>query len=430
MLYAVKPSVEPYRPPQTHREPTGEGGHDAHDMRAVLRNALRTLSATPLPVSQLRTYADYLETMALAGPTRWFAAPSFLAASWREYFELADRVEFQLTAAAPDPDAEQAKRILVSAMTLLTSRVLAFASQEGRSNPKAISVPLVATAARASSRTRRWCSAEEPGKPQRLGVLSYSVIDVAAQAVERLSHDDSCTTELVQETADALDEVLATLKQLAVNHPPNACFDEGIGGHMSGQPSRAVRALQGLAWSHDVLGQAGVVPTDGQLDDMLRLVEGMWPLAHTRDNEARGLVGATAHLTSAWATLIDTGASKTTLPATRALWLARQASARAADDPGLAQGLLDVAQAVAAFAGISIQRGLGNGVGTAIHTADLVRTIVQRCGPRLPTACLMGPLENLTRVASDANERGLADCSRLLDQVTGIAAAANIDRTS
>jgi hypothetical protein len=42
----------------------------------------------------------------------------------------------------------------------------------------------------------------------------------------------------------------------------------------------------------------------------------------------------------------------------------------------------------------------------------------------------MGPLENLTRVASDANERGLADCSRLLDQVTGIAAAANIDRTS
>jgi len=286
----------------------------------------------------------------------------------------------------------------------------------------------VATAARASSRTRRWCSDDEPTKPQMLGVLSYSVIDVAAQAVERLTHDDTCTTELVQETADALDEVLATLKQLASRHLPTACFDEGIGGHLSGQPSRAVRALQGLAWSHDVLGQAGVVPTDGQLEDMLGLVEGMWHVAHTRDNEARGLVGAAAHLTSAWATVVETGATKSTHPATRTLWLARQASARASEDPGLAQGLLDVAQAVAAVAGISIQRGIGNGVGMAIHTADLVRTIVQRCGPSLPAASLMGPLENLTRVASDANERGLADCSKLLDQVTAIAAAVNGER--
>lgn len=430
MLYAVKPSIEPTRPPQFHRAPSDDGGHDAEDMRAVLRNALRTFTAKRMPVEQLRTYADYLESMAFAGPARWFGTPSFLAESWREYFDLADRVELQLAAAAEDPEAEKAKRILVSAMTLLTSRVLAFAAQEARTNPKAITVPLIATATRASSRTRRWCDDEEPGKPQMLGVLSYSVVDVAAQSVMRLTKDDSCTAELVRETSAALDEVLETLRQLATRHEPDAYFDEGVGGHFSGQPSRAIRAALGLAWSHDVLGQAGVSASPGQLEELLGLVEGMWQAAHGRPNELRGLVSAGAHLTSAWATLVESGATKSTHPATRVIWLARQGIAGVAADAMLAQSLLDVAQSVALAAGISVQRGVGNGVGMALHSADLVRSVVERCGEGLAAASVMAPLENLTRVAADASDRGLSDCSRLLDQVTAIAAAAKVGRSS
>lgn len=418
MLYAVKPILAAPRPPQLVREPTAEGGHDAEDMRLVLRDALRTFASTPLPVSQLRTYAEYLETMAYAGPTRWFDAPSRLAWAWRDYFELADRIERHVGRRVDggDENAAEVTRVLVSAMTLLTSRVLAFATQEARSNPKSVTVPLVATATRASSRTRRWCPDDEPGKPQMLGVLSYSVIDVATQAVERLTHDDTCTAELVQETSGALDEVLATLRQLAERHSAEACF-EATGDGVPTQPSRAVRALQGLAWSHDVLGQAGVAPSRGQVEEMLSLIESLWRRAHDRPHEARGLVGSVAHVTSAWATLVEAGSVTNLVPATRSLWLARQASARVSDDLDLARALLEVAQSAAAVAGLSIQRGIGSGMSLASHTAELVRTVVQRTGTKLPHETYFQPVANLTMLAADARDRGLPDSAELFDLI-------------
>ncbi|MBM4375336.1 MAG: hypothetical protein FJ095_09650 [Deltaproteobacteria bacterium] len=419
MLYAVKPPAASPRPSQLVREPSPEGGHDAEDMRLVLRNALRTFTSTPLQAPQLRSYAEYLESMAYAGPTRWFDAPSRLAWAWRDYFELADRVERQLTLRPEEHDADQVRRVLVSAMTLLTSRVLAFATQEARANPKAVTVPLVATASRASSRTRRWCSDDEPGKAQMLGVLSYSVIDVASQAVERLTHDDSCTAELVQETSRALDEVLATLRQLAGHHAPDACFDDADEG-ANAQPSRAVRALRGLAWSHDVLGQAGVAPRQGQVEDMLGLLETMWQSAQGRPHELPTLIGSAAHLTSTWATLVDSGTVKTVTPATRSLWLARQASVRAGDDLGLAKTLLEVAQAAAAVAGLAIQRGVGNGIGLAAHTADLVETVVRRTSGRLSGETFFEPVANLTMVAADARDRGLPQSAELFDRIAGL----------
>ena len=423
MLYAIKPSQPVPRASTLIREATDEGGHDSDDMRQVLRTALRTFKGTPLPISQLRVYADYLETMAFAGPTRWFAAPSMLAWSWREYFELADRIEEQLDTDGADPEAEQTKRILVSAMTLLTSRVLAFGAQEARQDPRVISVPLLATAARASSRTRRWCSDEEPGKPQMMGVLSYSVIDIASQAVERLTRDDTCTGDLVRETTGALDEVLATLKQLAQRHTTEGYFDEGIGGHQSGQPSRAVRALQGLAWSHDVLGQAGLLPKQKQLDELLALLETLWHDAHGRANERRGLVRTTAHLSSAWTTILESGASTSTHAATRCLWIARQASASVGGDLVLAHALLDVTQSVAALAGVSIQKGNPRGVGIAMRTADLVRTIVRRCGDTLSQEVVAASVENLSRVASEARDRKFPNAAQLSEQLRTLLAS-------
>lgn len=423
MLYAVKPAAVPVRPPSLQREPTPEGGHDSDDMRHVLRTALRTFSSTPLPMSQLRAYADYLETMAFAGPARWFAAPSKLAWSWREYFELADRVEAQLHFQASDPEAEPARRVLVSAMTLLTSRVLAFASQEARQDPRALSVPLLATAARASSRTRRWCGASEPGKPQMMGVLSYSVIDVAAQAVERLTRDDTCTGELVRETTGALDEVLATLKQLAVQHSPSAYFDEGLGGHQVGQPSRAVRALQGLAWSHDVLGQAGLLPQQEQLEPLLGLLESLWQETQSRANERRGLVLTAAHLTSAWATMIEAGTTTSLHAANRCLWLARQASATVGGDLPLAQALLDVAQSVAGLAGGAVQKGNPKGVTVAVRTAELVHNVVRRCDASLPNEAWANAAENLSRVATEAHERNHPDAAKLTERLRLLATA-------
>lgn len=413
MLYAVKPSPSPLRPSTALREPTPTGGHDSDDMRQVLLTALHTFARKPLPMSQLRTYANYLETMAFAGPTRWFGGPSNLAWAWREYFDLADRVEQQLSAAAPEPESEATNRVLVSAMTLLTSRVLAFASQEARRDPSLLSVPLIATATRASSRTRRWCRDDEPGKSQMMGVLSYSVIDVAALAVERLTHDETCTGDLVRETTGALDEVLATLKQLASQYPTEAYFDEGLGAHQTGQPSRSVRALQGLAWSHDVLGQAGVLPPQKQLQEALSLLEQLWHPAHERPNERRGLVRTAAHLTSAWSTVLEADATTRTDMGTRCLWLARQASAAAAEDLVLAHAVLDVTQSVAAIGGISLKKGGKKGARLALHAADVARNVMGRGNVELNPEALAGTIENLSQVATEAIDRKLPEAAEL-----------------
>lgn len=423
MLYAVKPGDSQARPAVPLRSPTDEGGHDADDMRTVLRQALRSFDAGRPTVTRLRTFADFLEIMAMAGPSRWFAQPSFLADAWREYFELADLVEGALASAGPDPEAEKARCVLVGAMTLLTSRVLAFSSQEARRDPRVVGAPLLATATRASERTRRWCSDAEPGKPQMLGVLSYAVVDVATQAVDRLTRDDSCTGEFVREATGALDEVLATLKQLAANHPADSAFDEGIGGHLAGHPSRSVRALQGLAWSHDVLGQAGVVPDAADLESALGLLESMWQSARGRRNESRGLMRTAAHLTSAWSCVLESGGTTSTVAASRALWLARQASADVGSDLPLAEALLELAQAAAAVAGISIQRGVGGGTSLAMRSSELVRDVVRRCGTSLPAHAVDGAIDNLSLVAAESSERGLPGSDRLAEQIRALVVA-------
>jgi hypothetical protein len=399
-------------------------GHDAEDMRKVLRLALRMLDGGGVPMAQLRVYADYLEAMAFANATRWFRPPSRLSWAWREYFELADRLEERFRAAAGERVPDDARRILVSAMTVLTSRVLSFVAHDSKHASEATSLPLLLTATKASNRVRRWCSTDEPGIAQMLGVLSYSVVSVASRAVGEIARSGDPLAPMVDATSDALDEVLDTLKQLATEHSPQACFDHGLGAHLGGEPSRAVRALQGVAWSHDVLGQVGFVPDEAQLKSLLDLLESLWHEAHGRPNETRGLVATAAHLTSAWSSLLEAGGSDSLQPAVRSLWIARQASCSVEHDLAIAHGLLEVAQAVVAVSGVALRRELDRSLGLAVRAAELCANVVGRCHGAISPPILMGVLDNLMRIASESCERHSPEFPRLLEQLTLITSAA------
>ncbi|MSP25660.1 MAG: hypothetical protein EXR75_10940 [Myxococcales bacterium] len=410
--------------------PANDAGGDTEVMQNTLRAAIRVVETGAATPEQLCCYADYVETMAFASAARWFG-PGALAHGSREYFALADALERQFASGAPSREIESGRRTILSSMTLLASRVIRFMGDDANNEEIVIELPLIRMIRGTAERFRGWCAPGQPHRAEMLSVLVYALVNVASRATEHLTGDTAQPSapriedrEILAETILTLDEALETARELVHAHDNSEWFDQGAASERDRRASRVVRALQGVAWCHDMLSQVGVAQDEARLVRLIDVVEKLWTKALCEPQEVQGLLATAAHLTSAWSQLVENGVTKSTQPASRSLWLARQATVPHGADPTTAHRLIDVAQAAVLVAGVALRCRVARSVNLATRAAELVATTAQRCPGRLPQHSIMSVLGNLTRFAAEAVERREGNCPELLDQLTNITDAA------
>lgn len=410
--------------------PANDAGREAADMQKTLTAALRMMEAGAATPEQLCVYADYLETMAFASASRWFGAAGLAQVS-RDYFALADALQQRFAADPTRRESEIGRRTTLSAMTLLVGRVIRFMGDDASDDDAPVELWLVRTIRETSERFRRWCPRDQAHRAEMLSVLVYALVNAASRATEQLTGDEATPTApapsakpLLEETLLTLDEALETVRELVHVHHTSEWFDKGVPSARNRKASRVVRALEGVAWSHDMMSQVGVAQDETRLVRLIDVVEKLWTQALAEPHEVQGLLATAAHLTSAWSQLVEDGRTKSTQPASRSLWLARQATGQHGSDAVTAHRLIDVAQASVLVAGVALRSRIARSVHLATRAAELVAATAEKCPGRVPQQSLMSVLGNLTRFAAEAVERREAQCPELLDQLTSITNAA------
>ncbi len=398
--------------------------HCAADMRETLQNMRRGIERDGDRSDLLLTYAEYFEAMSFYNPRCWFVPPTGLAWASAELFDTFDQLmECLQKNRQQDRLADSGARLLTCSMTTIISHVVSFLSLPEADDIRA---SVVRTATGASERFRRWCLPDEPNRPQMFGVLAYAVVGAASRATERLLSDPCVddVDEVVPAIVSGLQEALDTLEQLWTESPAELWFDSGLGSHWAGEASRGVRALQGVAWSYDMLGQLGL-PLDKQfMTAQLEAIESLWPHAVGEARELTAVLGALAHGVSAWSTALEQRTVTTVQMPNRALWLARQAAGAHAGDLQIAHKLLDVAQALVAVSGAALEQGVVTDARIATRSAKLVRGALERSGGMILPQALLGTVDNLTRVTASAWRAKAPDFEELLNELSALTSSA------
>ncbi len=420
-MLAIKPQLSAL--PPTLLRPAAEA-QKADEMCETLRTMRAAIERDKDDPALLIVYAEYIEAMSFYNPRRWFVPPAGLAWASEDLFDICDQLMACCEGQRGEHKlADSSARLLTCSMTTIISHVVSFLSLPEADD---IQAAVVRTATGASQRFRSWCAPDEPNRHQMFGVLAYAVVGAASRATERLLSDPDCDDldEIVPAIVHGLAEALATLEQLRHECPAELWFDSGLGSHWAGEASRGVRALQGIAWSYDMLGQLGLPLDKRVMNAQLDAIEMLWP--HTIDDarELTAVLGALAHGVSAWSTAIEQKTVDSVQMPNRALWLARQAAGIHGGNLQIAHKLLDVAQALVATSGAALEQGVVSDARLATRSAKMVRTAVERGGGMILPQALLGTVDNLARVTASAWRASAPDFEDLLNELSALTSGA------
>ncbi|MBN4050219.1 hypothetical protein JYT28_00525 [Desulfobulbus sp. AH-315-M07] len=413
-----------------HRIAKGQVTLDEYDaviMRDVLARSLTAVRDPALSDAQLLGHAACLEAMAYFDESLWFTEKRGLAWAADAYFEVADGLmeRFEKTRAT-SMDAEDSARLLTSAMNLLIQRLIRVPLTELVAGD--IAPEVLACGRGAAERFVKWCTKDVPDRHRMLIIVAYALVGVTNEAVMRRlqGHRTYDLPLVVREAQPSLDVALQVIELMMSEYPDaELWFDEGQYTHASGQPSRLVRALQGITWTYDRLGEVGLAIEGRFIARVVERLRALWPSTFNSRQEAVGVVAALVSATSAWSLALEQGLVQDRSVALEALWLARQSATAHAGDYMMGCQLLQLVQMTAAVAGIAARRGLTKDLRLGELSIDLVSRVNTDLGnPTELTDVLVPALYNLAALAGVCADNGIGDPVPLLRSLVEV-----VDRT-
>lgn len=386
--------------------------YDAAIMRTVLAPSLQAMRDPTMSDAALLGHAACVEAMAFFDESLWFTERRGLAWAADTYFAVADGLmaRFDKTRAT-SPDAEDAARVITSGMNLLIQRLIRVPLTEHLAGD--IAPEVLACGRAAAQRFVKWCTKDDPDRHRMLIVVAYALAGVTNEAVMRRlqgrrTHD---FPQVAKEAEAALTVALEVIELMMTDYPDaELWFDTGQYSHAAGQPSRLVRALQGISWTYDRLGEIGLTIEAAFIGRVLERLRSLWPHTFANRQETVGVVAALVSATSAWSLALEQELVQDRSVALEALWLARQSASAHAGDYMMACQLLQLAQMTAAVAGIAARRGLAEDLRLGELSIDLVgRVCADLADPTAVTDILAPALYNLAGLAGVAADSGVGD---------------------